>query len=214
MSNTKKKNVKNNSDIKKTCKCCSPNCIYFSKHLETNPDFEYDKDGVKRLFCPESSICMFDLHDITKWEQCMNFKTYDDVKWKFKSINLKKQNNDILKDNKIINSNNENIHNIDLEEKLKEELKEELLQKYDNMQDVFNDESYMDLEDEELEKYMETYIKKSDKCINDYFNIYVKMIDKELEKIDLLLKEYGESIIDNSKQILKRQESDINDLCL
>ena len=82
------------------------------------------------------------------------------------------------------------------------------------MQDVFNDESYMDLEDEELEKYMETYIKKSDKCINDYFNIYVKMIDKELEKIDLLLKEYGESIIDNSKQILKRQESDIHDLCL
>ena len=210
MSNTKKKNVKINSDNKKTCKCCSPNCIYFSKHLETNPDFEYDKDGVKRLFCPESSICMFDLHDITKWEQCMNFKTYDDVKWKFKSINLKKQNNDILKDNKIINSNNENIHNIDLEEKLKEEL----LQKYDNMQDVFNDESYMDLEDEELEKYMETYIKKSDKCINDYFNIYVKMIDKELEKIDLLLQEYGESIIDNSKQILKRQESDINDLCL
>ena len=210
MSNTKKKNVKNNSDIKKTCKCCSPNCIYFSKHLETSPDFEYDKNGVKRLFCPESSTCMFDLHDITKWEQCMNFKTYDDVKWKFKSINLKKQNNDILKDNKIINSNNENINNIDLEEKLKEEL----LQKYDNMQDVFNDESYMDLEDEELEKYMETYIKKSDKCINDYFNIYVKMIDKELEKIDLLLKEYGESIIDNSKQILKRQESDIHDLCL
>ena len=210
MSNTKKKNVKSNSDNKKTCKCCSPNCIYFSKHLETSPDFEYDKDGVKRLFCPESSICMFDLHDITKWEQCMNFKTYDDVKWKFKSINLKKQNKNILKDNKIINSNNENINNIDLEEKLKEEL----LQKYDNMQDVFNDESYMDLEDEELEKYMETYIKKSDKCINDYFNIYVKMIDKELEKIDLLLKEYGESIIDNSKQILKRQESDIHDLCL
>lgn len=210
MSNTKKKNVKSNSDNKKTCKCCSSNCIYFSKHLETSPDFEYDKNGVKRLFCPESSICMFDLHDITKWEQCINFKTYDDVKWKFKSIDLKKQNSDICKDNKIINLKNETINNIDLEE----ELKEELLQKYDNMQDIFNDESYMDLEDEELEKYMETYIKKSDKCINDYFNIYVKMIDKELEKIDLLLEEYSESIIDNSKQILKRQERDIHDLCL
>lgn len=80
------KRKRNNKKVKNTCPKCSPSCIYFHPHIESN-DVQYTiVNGYKKAI-GTSYYCGYDDKIIKKWCTCKHKKEYSDINTKiFKDV--------------------------------------------------------------------------------------------------------------------------------